>query len=212
MKKRSSYRSSLIIKKMTKLALFLAVGIILNIVEHLIPLPMPVPGVKLGLANTIGLAVLYYFGPIEFILIGLLRVLLVGVTYTGLFSISFLLSLSGWALSTLIVLIIYPTKKFSIYGLSITSAIFHGVGQILMVMIIYSSYNLILYLPILMFSGLISGALTALVTSLVLSKLNKHLKINKENIDEENEINNLYYDEDKAVNILLELSRKDKKN
>ena len=80
-----------------------------------------------------------------------------------------------------------------------------------MVMIIYSSYNLILYLPILMFSGLISGALTALVTSLVLSKLNKHIKINKENIDEENEINNLYYDEDKAVNILLELSRKDKK-
>jgi len=195
---------------MTKLALFLAVGIILNIVEHLIPIPMPVPGVKLGLANTIGLSVLYYFGPIEFILIGLLRVLLVGVTYTGLFSISFLLSLSGWALSTLIILIIYPTKKFSIYGLSITSAIFHGVGQILMVMILYSSYNLILYLPILMFSGVISGALTALVTSLVLSKLNKHIKINKENIDEENEINNLYYDEDKAVNILLDLSRKDK--
>ena len=79
-----------------------------------------------------------------------------------------------------------------------------------MVMIIYSSYNLILYLPILMFSGLISGALTALVTSLVLTKLNKHIKINKENIDEENEINNLYYDEDKAVNILLDLSRKDK--
>lgn len=210
MKKRSSYRSSSIIKKMTKLALFLAVGIILNIVEHLIPIPMPVPGVKLGLANTIGLSVLYYFGPIEFILIGLLRVLLVGVTYTGLFSISFLLSLSGWALSTLIVLIIYPTKKFSIYGLSITSAIFHGVGQILMVMILYSSYNLILYLPILMFSGVISGALTALVTSLVLTKLNKHIKINKENIDEENEINNLYYDEDKAVNILLDLSRKDK--
>ncbi len=210
MKKRSSYRSSSIIKKMTKLALFLAVGIILNIVEHLIPIPMPVPGVKLGLANTIGLSVLYYFGPIEFILIGLLRVLLVGVTYTGLFSISFLLSLSGWALSTLIILIIYPTKKFSIYGLSITSAIFHGVGQILMVMILYSSYNLILYLPILMFSGVISGALTALVTSLVLSKLNKHIKINKENIDEENEINNLYYDEDKAVNILLDLSRKDK--
>ena len=210
MKKRSSYRSSSIIKKMTKLALFLAVGIILNIVEHLIPIPMPVPGVKLGLANTIGLSVLYYFGPIEFILIGLLRVLLVGVTYTGLFSISFLLSLSGWALSTLIILIIYPTKKFSIYGLSITSAIFHGVGQILMVMILYSSYNLILYLPILMFSGVISGALTALVTSLVLTKLNKHIKINKENIDEENEINNLYYDEDKAVNILLDLSRKDK--
>lgn len=78
-----------------------------------------------------------------------------------------------------------------------------------MVMIIYSSYNLILYLPILMFSGLISGALTALVTSLVLTKINKHLKINKENIDEENEINNLH-DEDIAVNILLEESKKDK--
>ena len=47
-------KSSKTIKKITRLSLFLALGIILNLVESMIPLPIAIPGVKLGLANTIG--------------------------------------------------------------------------------------------------------------------------------------------------------------
>ena len=150
-------------------------GIILNIIESFIPLPISIPGVKLGLANTIGLVVLYYYSPKEYAYIGFLRVLVVGLLRTGILSISFLLSLSGWFLSTLIAIILYYFKKFSIFGLSCASAVFHGVGQILAVMVIYGSPGLILYLPILMLTGVISGCLTALVTSLVLLKLDKHI-------------------------------------
>ena len=53
-------KSSKTIKKITRLSLFLALGIILNLVESMIPLPIAIPGVKLGLANTIGLVILYY--------------------------------------------------------------------------------------------------------------------------------------------------------
>lgn len=173
--KKSTSNSSKTIRKITQLSLFLAMGIILNIVESLIPLPISVPGVKLGLANTIGLVILYYYSPKEYAYIGFLRVLVVGLLRTGIFSISFFLSLSGWFLSTLIAIILYYCKKFSIFGLSCASAVFHGVGQILVVMIIYDSAGLILYLPILMLSGVISGTLTALVTSLVLNKLDKHI-------------------------------------
>ena len=94
------------IRKMTQLSLFLAIGIILNIVESMIPLPIAIPGVKLGLANTIGLIVLYYYSPKEYLSIGFLRVLLVGLLRSGIFSISFFLSFAGWLLSSLIALIL----------------------------------------------------------------------------------------------------------
>ena len=59
--KNSMANTSKKIKKMSRLALFLAMGIILNYVESLIPIPIPINGVKLGLANTLGLVILYYY-------------------------------------------------------------------------------------------------------------------------------------------------------
>ena len=169
-------KSSKTIKKITRLSLFLALGIILNLVESMIPLPITIPGVKLGLANTIGLVILYYYSPKEYISIGFLRVLIVGLLRTGLFSVAFILSLSGWFLSTLIVVILYYLKKFSIYGLSCVSAVFHGVGQMIAVSIIYNTFGLVMYYPILMISGIITGLLTALLTSLVLLKVDHHIE------------------------------------
>ena len=169
-------KSSKTIKKITRLSLFLALGIILNLVESMIPLPIAIPGVKLGLANTIGLVILYYYSPKEFISIGFLRVLIVGLLRTGLFSVAFILSLSGWFLSTLIVVILYYLKKFSIYGLSCVSAVFHGVGQMIAASIIYNTFGLVMYYPILMISGIITGLLTALLTSLVLLKVDHHIE------------------------------------
>ena len=91
------------INKLTQLSLFLAIGIILNLVEAMIPLPISIPGVKLGLANTIGLVLLYYYSEKEYLLIGLARVIFVGLLRTGLFSMTFVISLGGWFLSSLIV-------------------------------------------------------------------------------------------------------------
>ena len=48
-------------RKIVRLALFLAIGIVLNIVESVIILPYMMPGVRLGLANTMGLIVLYFY-------------------------------------------------------------------------------------------------------------------------------------------------------
>lgn len=173
MKRLSS--SSQRIRKLTQLSLFLAIGIILNIVESMIPLPFSFPGVRLGLANTIGLIVLYYYSPKEYLYVGFLRVLIVGLLRTGLFSMSFFLSLAGWFLSSVIALVIYRFKLFSIYGLSVSSAVFHGIGQMIVVMIVYNTYGLVFYLAILVISGVITGLLTAFASSLVLMKLDKHI-------------------------------------
>ena len=163
-------------KKIVRLALFLALGVVLNIIESMLPILIPIPGVKLGIANTIGLIVLYYYGPKEYTLIGFLRVLLVALLRTGIGSISFILSLSGWLLSTLFVLFVYNFKKVSIFGLSMSSAVMHGVGQIIMVVFIYSLPEMINYLPILIISGIISGNVLALLCSELLKKLDKVMR------------------------------------
>ena len=164
------------INRLTQLSLFLAMGIILNLIESMIPLPIAIPGVKLGLANTIGLVLLYYYSEKEYVLIGFARVLFVGLLRTGIFSMTFMISLAGWFLSSLIVVIFYKLKSLSIYGLSVISAIFHGVGQIVVVMIYYNTTGIVLYLPILMITGIITGLLTSGVTALILSKVNSHIK------------------------------------
>lgn len=163
-------------KKLVRLAMFLALGVVLNIIESLLPVLIPVPGVKLGIANTIGLIVLYFYGLKEYILIGFLRVLLVALLRTGIGSTAFLLSLSGWFISSIFVIIIYLFKRASIYGLSMGSAVMHGVGQIIMVMIIYQMPQMINYLPILIISGVISGNVLALLCSEILKRLDKILK------------------------------------
>ncbi len=59
------------IQKITHLALLLAIGVVISYGEAvLLPLAFIAPGVKLGLANTIGLIVLYYFGLKEYVSIG----------------------------------------------------------------------------------------------------------------------------------------------
>ena len=163
-------------KKIVRLSLFLALGVVLNIIESMLPVLIPIPGVKLGIANTVGLIVLYYYGPKEYTLIGFLRVILVALLRTGIGSISFILSLSGWLLSTIFVLLIQLIKKVSIFGLSMSSAVMHGVGQIIMVIFIYSLPEMINYLPILIVSGIISGNVLALLCSELLKKLDKVMR------------------------------------
>jgi len=158
------------IKKMTRLAILLALGVIINYMEHvLLPTSFIAPGVKLGLANTIGLIVLYYFGVKEFVAIGFLRVVMTAL-FTG-FGFNFFISLSGWGLSTLIVLILYAQNKLSIIGLSMVSAVFHGIGQVIMVSILYESMLMLNYLPILSVTGIISGLMIAVITKEVLRRI-----------------------------------------
>ena len=163
--------------KIVRLAIFLALGIVLNIVESMIPVPIPIPGIRLGLANTMGLIVLFFYSPKEYIAIGFLRVFFVALLRTGLGSISSLVSFSGWFVSSAITLLIYAMKKASIYGLSVVSALFHQVGQLIMIMILYESISIINYLPILLVTGAISGVLVALISERVLRLLSRIFKI-----------------------------------
>lgn len=156
-------------KKLVNLAVFLALGVVFNILENYIVFIPALPGVKLGLANSIGLILLAIYGPVEFLGIGLLRVLLSG-TFSG-FGSSFLLSLSGFLVSSAFVMLLYIMNKLSLYGLSLVSAVMHGVGQVLVITWMYENILMLNYLGVMIISGMITGLLIAWVSRLVILRL-----------------------------------------
>lgn len=161
------------IKKISSLSLFLALAILLNYIENFLPILIPLPGFKIGLANTMNIIILYFYGKKEFFSIGLLRVILISLLFNGLFSYSFMLSLSGFLLSSITVLLLSKSNKLSIYSLSICSSIFHSIGQIICATIIYSTPYIFVYLSLLTLISTITGLLIALVSSMLISRLEK---------------------------------------
>lgn len=159
------------IRKMVNLAILLAIGVILNIIENYLPLMPFLPGVKLGIANTVGLITLALYGPLEFFIVGILRVVLAG-TFSG-FGLNFMLSLTGFLLSSAVVLILYFTNKFSIYSLSFTSAVMHGIGQVILIAIVYQNANMLYYVYIMIFSGLITGFIIGALSKMLVYHLKK---------------------------------------
>ena len=155
-------------------ALFLAFGVIANYIEHLLPLPFMFPGVKLGLSNAVGLIILYYLGTKSYAFFGVLRVVLSSLLFTG-FGSAFFIALGGTICASIITIILISTTKASIYGLSASGAVFHGLGQIIVVSFLYGTIQMLWYMLILAVSGVITGILMAFVSSLLISKLPKKL-------------------------------------
>lgn len=165
--------------KIVRLSLFLAISIILSIVESMITYSLPFFGIRLGIANIMTLLVLYYYSIKEYLFIGFSRVLLVALLYSG-FNVSFYLSLTGWFFSSLISILLYKTLKPSIYGLSIASSITHLTFQVLLVFLIYEVKEIMYYLPFLLISGIISGGIIAFISKYIIILLNKIYKVKEE--------------------------------
>lgn len=162
-------------KKITWAAILVTLGLLLSILENMVPLPIPFPGVKLGLANLIVLLGFSFLNPIEVFIVSAFRVLLVGMLFGG-FS-SMLYAAFGALLSYLLMWFTLSTLKdrVSQIGVSIMGAMGHNTGQIFAAVIMLGSYKILSYLPVLMISGIITGFLTGFIANYVL----KHLKHSK---------------------------------
>lgn len=172
-------RRNNLVRRLSFLAMMLALSVLLHYVESLIPPLLPLPGVKLGLANLISLLVLYYYSRKEYVAIGALRILLVGLISSGLFSFGFFISAAGWLLSTVAVLLLSLWKDSSVFTLSVCSAIFHVIGQVVCCCLLYQQAAMMRYLPIVLGPGIVAGFLIGLVASFVIRQLEKaHFRLN----------------------------------
>jgi heptaprenyl diphosphate synthase len=156
-------------RRLTLMTMLLAMSILLHMVEP--ALPIPVPGVKLGLANIIGLIALFLFGIKEMITINVMRVVMASLLRGILFGTGFWLSLSGVLLSTLMTILLYKQNKLSKIGLSVASGAFHGIGQIGALILINNTVMMIYWLPMLWFSSVPTGYVTGTLSVQVLKRL-----------------------------------------
>ncbi len=160
-------------KKFTRLSLLLALSVVLNLIESMLPIFSGViPGLKLGLANIIILFVLYNYSFKDAMYLSILRVFLVGILRTGLFSVSFFFSLGGAILSIIAMYLIKKFTKLSIIGISIVGSFFHSLGQILVACFMVEMTSMIYYLPLLLLFSIPTGIITGIITKELLKNFN----------------------------------------
>lgn len=155
------------------LALFVAIAAVLHIVESWIPIPIPVPGAKLGLANIVAVMVIYRYTVKDAFYVTVLRVLL-GSLLGGVFiGPSFAMSFCGAITSTAAMAYSYKKwhKKLSIVGISVIGAATHNIGQIIMASIIVVNVGMIWYLPYLLLLAVPTGIATGCSAYYFLKKL-----------------------------------------
>lgn len=157
-------------RRLVSLAFLLGLGVALHYLEGLIPFDL-IPGFRLGLSNIVSLFVLYYYGGPSFLFVTYCRVVLVGAISSGFASPSFLMSLSGAVLSSLLSLLLYYTSLTSIYGTSILSSLFHVLGQLLAYALFFSTFSIFSYVLFLGPLSLVTGALIALLCSILIKRL-----------------------------------------
>ena len=146
-----------------------ALAMIFSYVETLIPINFGVPGVKLGLANLVVLSGLYYLRPAQVLAISAARIVLTGFLFGN--GVSILYSLAGGLLSFCVMLLLRKAGGFSPAGVSVAGGVSHNIGQLLVASFVISDLRIFSYLPVLMFSGIISGILIGFLAHYVLKSI-----------------------------------------
>lgn len=160
------------LKKLTLLALFAALSIVLSFVESLLPpIYAAVPGVKIGLANVVNIFLLYKFSLKDTIAVTFVRVLTVALLFGNLMTLSY--SIAGAILSIAVMALLKRTKLFSTVGVSIAGGVAHNLGQILVAIMITSTMEIGYYMIFLCISGVLAGTLIGMLGALVLKYTKK---------------------------------------
>ena len=155
-------------KELTIGSMLCACAILLHMLESMIPLPIGIPFFRLGFANIAGLISLYLYGPKMIFTVNIVRVFMASLMRGTLFSTGFYLSLSGVLCATLIAIIAYRLKIFTVYGVSMLSGVFHALGQIIAITFIYQQFFMTALLPMLNVAAIASGYFIGFLSNQVL--------------------------------------------
>ncbi|NLZ61876.1 MAG: Gx transporter family protein [Acholeplasmataceae bacterium] len=169
------------LRKLVFLAIMAAASVVLSIVESLISVALfIIPGVKLGLANIITLVILYVYSEKDAAIVVLIRIMLVGLVYSGLFQPTFWMSLSGGVLAFIAMVVFKRLTKLTLISVSVAGSLFHMVGQILMAMVVLNTETLIFYLPYMMLIAIPTGIFTGIIAKRMIFIFQNQLKAREE--------------------------------
>lgn len=150
-----------------------ALAFILSYVESLVPVTLGIPGVKLGLANLVVVIALYTLDLKGAFIISVVRIVLSGLTFGGLFSM--LYSLAGGLLSFAVMAILSRKKVFGTVGVSVCGGVAHNIGQLLVAMAVLETESVWYYFPVLLISGSVAGVLIGLLGGWMTGRVQDYL-------------------------------------
>ncbi len=157
-------------KRITVCAMLIAVGIILGYLESVIVIPLNVPGVRIGLANTATIVALYLFGPLYALAVLIIRVLLSAALF-GSFT-AFAYSMAG-AVVSFIGMLILKHYDFSVYSVSVSGAVLHNAAQTAVAAWFVGSSYVFMYLPALSMFAVAAGMFTGFISAVLIRRLGK---------------------------------------
>lgn len=158
-------------KRIAYMGMLTALAFVFSYIEFLLPLNFGVPGIKPGLANLTVMIALYLMSARAACTLSFVRIVLTGLTFGN--AASMIYSLAGGMLSLAAMLPAKRCKAFSVTGVSILGGVFHNVGQILAAIVVLETASLLYYLPVLLISGTVAGALIGILASVVIRRLKK---------------------------------------
>ncbi len=157
-------------RRLTMLSMLAALGLILFVFESL--LPLSVPWVRPGLGNVATILALMYFGAGDAFKVTLLRIVLGSLLTGRLFNPLFVFTITGGLASLVVMAVIHRyVRSVGPVGFSAAGAVAHNIVQLAAAWLLFiRSYGLVYLLPVMVATGVITGAATGLVAAVVYKK------------------------------------------
>ena len=159
------------VKELAICALFTAIALIFSYIESLLPIPFPVPGMRLGFANIAILAVLYLYGVRDAFIVNLIRIVLSSLLFGNINS--FFFSIAGGMVSLAVMCLLKRFGKLNIITVSAVGGVVHNIVQVLISIWVLGSVAIGYLLPVFIILGLVTGIICGIVANIFL----KHIKI-----------------------------------
>ena len=160
-------------KKLSVMALTIALAMVLSFVESQIPALIAIPGIKVGLANIAVVFALYKLGAKEAVFISLIRVALISLLFGNFASLFY--SLAGAVLSLTGMILLRRFESVSTVAVSVSGGVLHNVGQIAMACILLETDVIKYYLPFLIVSGTLAGVVIGVVSAILIKRIKLEL-------------------------------------
>ena len=157
------------VKKITQMAMLTAIALTIFMIEAQIPALVPIPGVKLGLANIVTVFAVFALGPKEAAMILFVRIFL-GAVFAGNFS-TILYSGAGGLLAILVTIGLRKILTHQqLWVAGAIGAIFHSIGQMAVAVAVTGTAGILVYLPMMIACSIITGLFTGLCAQLLLNR------------------------------------------
>ena len=162
-------------RKLVLLALLTAIALTIFMLEAQLPAPVPLPGVKLGLANIVTVFTVFLLGPREGAAVLFVRIFL-GAVFAGNFS-TILYSVGGGGLAILVTIGLRRVlHNNQLWAAGCAGAVAHSIGQMAVAVAVSGTPGLLVYLPVMIVISIVTGLFTGLCAQFLLNRGEKFWK------------------------------------